>query len=164
MYTEQELTDIRAQIKKRWIVLVIPMVALLVGIIVTLVIRSGRTLDDVTAQVIVDVCSLLIAGLLIGGHGLAIKPLSCYARHLDGMLHGMTHTIEDGTFSHLDTDESLVEGVRYRGMTVQRFNEKGKPYQQLFYFDAEKPIPTFTEGQRLRVTYHDRTVVSAEAI
>lgn len=164
MYTEQELTAIKAQQKKRWIALIIPMVIAFIGIIIVLVIRGQRTIDDMTAQIIVDAFSLLIAFLLIGGWGLLIKPLHCYERHINNLLHGITHEISDGTFSHLDEDISLVDGVRYYGLTVTRLDEKEKPFEQLFYFDAEKPRPYFAVGTPLRIVYHDKAIGEIEAL
>ena len=131
---------------------------------VLLVLRSQRTLDDTTAQIIIDVLSILFAVILIGGWGLLLKPLHCYEKFLDGLLHGITHVIEDGHFAHLDQEVSQIDGVDCYSLTVTRLDEKQKPYEQLFYFDAQKPLPQLTEGQQLRITYHDRAVGQLEVI
>lgn len=164
MYREEELTAIRAQQKKRWLLVVIPEILLAIAITAILVIRSTRALDDTTAQIMVDVCSILMAVILIAGWSLFIKPLHSYEKMLHGVLHGINHVIDDCTFNHFDEEISEVEGVRYWSMTVNRIDDKQKPYEQLFYFDMEKQRPVFTEGQPLRVTYHDRTIRLVEAI
>ena len=164
MYTEQDLTDIREQQKRRWIALTVPCVVMAIAAIAVLIIRGQRILDDTTAQIIVDVLSVLIAFLLIGGYGLMIKPLHCYEKHLNGLLHGITHEIDDCTFARLDQDISLVDGVRYYALTVTRLDEKQKPYEQLFYFDAEKDRPSYAEGTRLRIVYHDRAIGAIQAV
>ena len=164
LYTEEELTAIRAQQKKRWLCLLIPVAVMLVGIVAVLIIRGQRSLDDTTAQIIVDILTILIGVAFIGGWGLFIKPLRCYERHIDGLLHGRTHVCDDGTFAHLEEDESVVDGVAYYAMTLHCLDEKQKPYERLFYYDALKPRPDFREGEALRVTYHDRFVGQVERI
>lgn len=164
MYTEQELIDIQKQQKKRWLTLLIPEAILIIAITVVFIVRTQRVLDDTTAQIILDILSIIAAAILIGGWGLLIKPLHSYEKYLQGVLFGMSHVIEDGTFAHLDTDISMVDGVACYGLTVSRVNEKQKTYEQLFYYDAQKPRPEFTEGQQLRITYHDRAIRQVEAI
>lgn len=155
MYTQQDLTAIRAQAKKRWIMLCIPSALFIVGVIVSLVVRN---------EIATDVFSLLLGVTLIAGYDLLIKPLNCYARMLDGLLNGITHEITDCTFTHLDEDVSLVEGVAYYGMTVTFIDEKNKPYDRLFYYDAQKPRISFPVGTPLRLVYHDRSLGLVEAL
>lgn len=164
MYTEQELTELRAQKKKRMLCLFIPAALIVIAMAAVLVIRSQRAMEDTQAQIIVDVLTLLLGVLFIGGWGLFIKPLSCYERHIENLLHGRTHVCEDGTFSHLEEDESMVDGVAYYAMTLHCLDEKKKPYERLFYYDALKPRPDFKEGEPLRVVYHDRFVGQVERI
>ena len=150
MYTEAELTAVRAQEKRRWITLMIPVALMLAVLVVSLVVRI---------EWLTDVATLLAGVLLIFGWDMCIKPIHKYAKYIDAMLHGITHEL-DTEFDSFSPDISLVEGVRYYALTVTEYDEKGKPYDRLFYYDAEKALPSFTKGQPIRVTYHDRSVVA----
>lgn len=148
MYTQQDLDQINAQEQKRWRLLVIPEVLLLAALVYSLVIR---------VEWLTTVLTCVMAFLFIFCYGIAIKPLRCYAKHLQNALHGRTRVTE-GTFKRLDTEESMVDGVTYRAMIVSVGNPKDEEDDRLYYYDVEKPLPDFAEGTKLRVTYHDREV------
>ena len=162
MYTEQELQAVQAQQKRRWMAVGIPSVLMLIALIVVLVIRGNGGMADTPAQITVDALTILIGVTLIAGWGLFIKPLHCYQRHIENLLHGRTHVCEDGTFCHLDEDESTVDGVSYYALTLNCLDEKQKPYERLFYYDVQKPRPDFKEGDPLRIVYHDRFIGQVE--
>lgn len=145
MYQEQELLDIRSQQKRRWLILSIPALLLLVSLVASLILRQ---------QVMTDVFTLLLGGLLIAGYDLGIKPLRCYERHLNNVLHGRIHELTC-RYSHIDEEISLVDGVSYRAMTFITYDEKHKPFERMFYFDVQKPVPELPEGAEVRVVYHD---------
>ena len=105
----------------------------------------------------------IMAFLFIFCYGIAIKPLRCYAKHLQNALHGRTRVTE-GTFKRLDTEESMVDGVAYRAMIISVGNPKDEEDDRLYYYDVEKPLPNFAEGTKLRVTYHDREVADLEVL
>lgn len=148
LYTEQDLVDVRAQQKKRWLLLALPCALLLAVIIAAVVLRL---------EVLADAATIIAGALLIAGWDLLIKPLHCYEIHINNVLHGMTHDLEC-EFAGFDPDESLVDGVRYHAMHVTCYDEKDKPYDRMFYFDTEKEQPAFEPGQRISITYHDHEV------
>ena len=59
-----------------------------------------------------------------------------------------------------------MDGVLCRTVTVidHDHDDNEKPYERIFYFDVLKPFPDLTPGQKLHVVFHDRAVVSLEAI
>lgn len=154
MYTESDLQSVLAQRKRRWIILLIPLAVLLAVLVYSLIPRI---------QWLTIATTLLGGVLLIAGYDLFIKPLSCYAVHVDNMLHGRKREIEL-PFAGLSGDISLVDGVRYYAMTASDFDEKGKPYERLFYFDAEKPFPGFEAGEMLHIVYHDKEIAEVTRI
>lgn len=155
MYTEQDLEAIRAQKKRRWWGLAVPAAICLVVVIVSVAMRQ---------QLLTDVATILLGVILIAGYDLLIKPLRCYERHLNDILHGRTHELTDCMFDHLDEEVSVVDGVSYYGMTVICEEEPGKPYDRLFYYDAQKPRPNLTKGTPLRLIYHDRELGLVEPV
>lgn len=47
-------------------------------------------------------------------------------------------------------------------MTLHSIDAKQKSYERLFYYDALKPLPSFKDGDPLRVVYHDRFIAQVE--
>lgn len=150
MYTENDLQEVLAQRKRRWIVLLLPAAVLAAVIIASLVIRAER---------LTIVATIAAGALLIAGYDLFIKPVSAYATHVNNMLHGRRREIEL-PFASLSGAVSLVDGVRCYALTVSDRDEKGKPCDRLFYYDAEKPLPDFREGDMLHIVYHDKGIAS----
>lgn len=148
MYTEQELTDIRAQQKKRWIILMIPCLVLLAIIVYSLTIR----LEWLTSA-----ATVVMGILLIFCFEMFIRPLHRYAVHLDNCLHGRTHEL-DCTYQGIDADISVVEGVKYYAMSFQQQDDNGDPFERMLYWDAEKPVPALQSGEQLHIVYHDRMI------
>lgn len=154
MYTQQDLDELLAQKKRRWLMLAIPEIAMLIGVVVSLVVRI---------EWLTTLLTCLMGALLIFCYDLLLKPLRCYEKHLRGVLEGRTRTLE-GTFKRMETEDSLVEGVSYRGMIVSAGDPKDEEDDRLFYYDLQKPLPQLTEGERVRVVYHDREIASLEVM
>jgi len=154
MYTEQELTGIQSQQKKRWVALAVPEVVLLAGLVASLMVRQERVTVIIT---------LVMGVLMIAGYDLFIKPLRCYEKHLSNVLHGRIHEVECN-YARTDEEISLVDGVAYHAMTFTTVDEKNKPYDLLFYYDAEKPLPNIPEGAKVKVTYHDHEVAALSVL
>lgn len=154
MYTQQDLDELLAQRKRRWLMLAIPEIAMLAGVVVSLVVRI---------EWLTTLLTCLMGALLIFCYDLLLKPLRCYEKHLRGVLEGRTRTLE-GTFKRMETEDSLVEGVNYRGMIVSAGDPKDEEDDRLFYYDLQKPLPQLTEGERVRVVYHDREIASLEVM
>ena len=153
-YTDADLQAIQAQQKKRWLLLGSIILVFLAGMIVSFIFR----IEWITTG-----CTIVAGALLIGGWDLLIKSLHCYEVHLRNVLKGRTRTVEL-PFNAMDEDISVVEGVRYYAMTVNDIDGKGKPYERLFYYDAEKPRPDFQTGDMLRIVFHDKEIGSIEKI
>ena len=148
IYTENDLNAIKQQKHRRWTALLIPCVILLAVMIYSFVIR----LEWLTSA-----ATILIGVLLIAGYDFAIKPLACYQRHLQNSLHGRTRECEL-PFVSLSENVDLVEGVRCRQLLCADVDGKGRPYDRLFYFDAEKEFPDVKPGTLLHIVHYDLTV------
>ncbi len=148
IYTESDYTSILAQKKKRWILLLIPIALLLVGVVVSFIFRI---------EWLTTACTILAGGALIAGYDFAIRPLRCYAKHLNDMLHGRTRECELA-FIALSEDIDVVDGVACRSFTCSDIDGKNRPYERLFYFDAQKEFPKVAEGAMLHIVHHDLMV------
>lgn len=151
MYTEQDLLSIRKQLKTRWTILGVVALLFIAAIVYSLIIR----VEALTAGL-----TIAMGAILIFTFDLALKPLHCYAALLDNLLHGRTREL-DCTYHSIDADISLVDGVKYYGMSVlQQDEDGGDPFERLLYWDAQKPIPQLNQGEKLHIVYHDRMIAS----
>jgi len=150
IYTEADYAAIHQQKNKRWLILTIPCVVLLGVLVYSLIIR----LEWLTSA-----CTVLIGAILIAGYDLAIKPLHCYEKHLKNCLHGRTRECEL-PFIKLSETVDVVDGVHYRQLLCADVDGKGRPYERLFYFDAEKEFPSVKEGDLLHIVHHDLAVAN----
>lgn len=154
MYSEQDLTDIRAQQKRRWGFLCLPLI-LLLGILVYSIFIRVEWLTTLT--------TVLLGGVLIFAYDVLLKPLRRYEYHVNNALHGRTREL-DCVYDGMSLDISVVEGVKYYSMTVMEDDDDGEPFERLFYYDIQKPLPEIAKGTPVHVVYHDREVASITAL
>lgn len=148
LYTHQDMDAITTQIRSRWLCVAAPCVLLLAGVVVSLIFR---------VEIVTTLCTILIGALLIFCWDLFLKPLCCYRKHIDGVLNGLRHEAVL-PFIAISEDVNMVDGVACHALTCQDTDAKGRPYERLFYYDAQKPLPAFQEGEMVRVIHHDLLV------
>ena len=146
LFSAQDQAAIRAQLKKRLILVLIPVLVLLGAAIYFAIQRN---------EVVTAVLTIVSLSVLIFCYDLFLKPLRCYQRHLDNVISGRRRAV-DLPFLAISDDISLVDGVPY--MTCTDLDAKGRPYDRLFYFDAEKPFPAIAPGETVRVVHHELDV------
>lgn len=150
IYTEADYSAIRQQMKKRWTILLIPIAVLLAVLVYSLIFR---------VEWLSSAATIMIGVILIAGYDFAIKPLRCYARHLDNALRGRTREC-DLPFVSLSENVDVVDGVRFRQLLFADVDAKGRPYDRLFYFDAEKEFPAAKPGDMMHIVHHDLSVTN----
>ena len=146
MYTENDLAAVQHQIRKRCLLTAVPAVILLACAAYGIIMRT---------EWLTTAASIAAGCLLIFAWDLLIKPLQRYAAHIDGVLHGRTHTV-DCTFECFDEETSEIDSVTYWSMHVVCLDDRQKPYDRLFYYDAALERPAWHKGDRLRVTYRGK--------
>lgn len=150
IYTEADYSAIVKQQRQRWLILMIPCVLLFAALVASLFLRL---------EWLTSLSTVLIGALLIAGYDLFIKPLHCYQLHLDNCLHGRTREC-DLPFIRLSENIDVVEGVRCHQLLCADLDAKGRPYERMFYFDAEKTFPEVSEGEMLHIVHHDLAVAN----
>lgn len=148
IFSSADQAAIRAQLKRRLMLVLLP-VAVLLGCAIYFATQRN--------EIVTDVLTILALSVLIFCYDLLVKPLRCYQRHLDNVVSGRRRAVEL-PFLAISSDISLVDGVNYRSLTCSDFDAKGRPYDRLFYFDAEKPFPDFKAGETIRVVHHELDV------
>ncbi len=149
IYTEQDHAAVTRQMKTRWLLLCIPLAVLLALVVYSFIIR---------VEVVTTACTILIGAVLIAGYDFLIKPLRCYQKHVHNALHGRRRECEL-PFIALSEDVNVVEGVACRALTCSDIDGKNRPYERLFYFDAQKTFPDVQPGTLLHIVNHDLQVV-----
>ncbi|MDO5328099.1 MAG: hypothetical protein Q4G00_15500 [Clostridia bacterium] len=148
MYTEQDYTEIRGQIRRRSLALGIPAVVLLAGVIVSFVFRIKWLTMGL---------SVLLGAFCIFGYGMLLYPVTAYGRHLDEVLHGRVRSTT-GAFKEMEEQAVLREGVRYYPMMISVGDMENPEDDRLFYYDANLPRPDWKVGEMLTVTAHDKAL------
>ena len=95
LYTEQDFSDIRAQLNKRLLFTAIPTVILLAAIIVSFVFR---------VKLLTMALTLILGAGLIFVYSMLIYPVYAYKRHLNNVLHGKTRTLT-GAFKEMEEEK-----------------------------------------------------------
>lgn len=154
LYTEEDLSAIRVQLKKRYTVLAVISGIFLIGTIVAFIFR----------QEILTIVSAILTGItVIFITEFFCRPLRRYARHMDWALHGRSHEA-DYVFSRVTDDASLVDGISCRDLFFLGDADKHGQRDRLFYWDTQKEIPSFSEGQEIRLKYYDKFVIGWQAL
>ena len=108
-------------------------------------------------EAVTTICTILIGVLLIFCYDLLIKPLCCYRKLLKNVLFGRVHETQL-PFISLSDDVNMVDGVACHQLICEDFDAKGRPYERLFYLDAQKTCPEFAKGEALCIVHHDLLV------
>ena len=148
MYTEKDFSDICEQLKKRWLALGIPALALLAAVIVSFVFRI---------RWLTMALSLALGAFCIFSYGMLLSPVIAYRKHLDEVLHGRVRSTT-GAFKEMETQAVMRDGVKYYPMMLSVGDMEDPEDDRLFYYDANLPRPDWKTGEMLTVTAHDKSL------
>lgn len=140
--------DIRAQLRKRLLLVSLPSLVLLAGIIVSFIFRIKALTMALT---------LVLGAGLIFSYSMLIYPVYAYKWHLNNVLHGRTRTLT-GAFKEMEEGDVIREGVHYYPMLLNVGDMQSPEDDRLFYFDANLPRPNWQAGEMLTITSHDKAV------
>ena len=155
LYSESDRAVIEKQLFRRRLAVYIPAGILFAATIVSFIPR---------VKWLTLLLGLICGIVMIFGIDYFIRPFKCYDRLILGALRGRSHDV-DSVFVSVSPDTSVVEGVRYRSITVLAEKDKhGDPFEHEYYWDIEKELPAFDKGSGIRIRYHDRTVIGWELI
>ena len=160
LYSEQTLQKIQSQLKRRLSFLAATSAVLVAAVVLTLVIDNHKTNRS---EVWTTVFALLLAFWLIFYWDLFCRPIRMYAKHLDQALHGRSHEAR-AEFSHIDEEESVVDGVTYRSLIFLGDPDKHGSRDRLLYWDTQLPLPGLTPGDQVRFRYFDRFLIGYEIL
>lgn len=153
MYDLTDYAENKRQLRTRLFALGAPAAALLAATIVSFCLRWPQA-------VTMALCILLFS-LCVFGHGMLLRPILAYGKHLRHALDGRTRTT-CGAYMGMEQSAVSREGVMVFPMTLNVGEKDKDEDDRLFYFDANLPRPVWAQGERLRVTSYDKMVTAWE--
>ena len=152
LYSEKDIQQISAQLKKRYILMGCVMAVFLAVFIVSMIIR---------VEWLSMVSLILFCATAVFVTEMFCVPLHRYKKLITSALTGRTHT-ETMEYEKTEEDPSVVDGVLCRGMIFLGAPDKHGTREQRFYWDAELPLPAFTPGNRVTLKYPGRNIIGYE--
>ena len=131
LYSDKDLQQISAQVKKRYVVLGVILAVILGLFIYSLIIRK---------EWMSIVLFALIGFIAVFVIDLFCLPLQRYKKLVLSALSGRTHT-ESLVYDHAESEPSLVDGVPCLGLIFLGEPDKHGTREQRFYWDREIPLP-----------------------
>lgn len=163
IYSEAEITELSARIKRRGIltcVLASPFLAAFIYFFVMhlqITIKEPGPIPDDTLKILAIASCILFAFVLIFGFSFFVNPLKAYRKHIRNSLHGRSHDMTY-TFKCTEPEESLIDHVNFRSVVFDGEPDRHGVTAHMFYWDALKEIPDFSEGETVTIRYYDRFI------
>lgn len=149
LYSEKDLQEISAQLKKRYILLGCGLAVFLALFIFSMVIR----MEWLSMVSVFLFCSLAVFVI-----EMFCLPLHRYKKLITAALTGRTH-IETLEYKETEAETSVVDGVTCLGVIFLGAPDKHGTREQRFYWDKEIPLPAFTAGDQVTLKYTGRNII-----
>lgn len=161
MYSEKDLKEMNALVKKRWLVTLLPTCIVLAVAIVIFV--YGQLNRNDYLWMLTSFLTLLSGGYFLFFFGNYMRPALIYRKNLRYLLNGRKR-VTTGIFKEISEDVSDHDGMAVYAMLLN-VGEKNNPEDdRLFYYDAYKSLPAMPIGTRVTVESNDRLVSSMEPV
>ena len=149
LYSPEILSGIGRQLKKRWIILAIVVVPLLIVFIFSMIQRIKW----------LSMASVVLAGAFaIFWIELFCVPKIRYRSLVRTALSGRHH-VQTMEFSRVDPDPCLVDGVSCYSLIFLGEPDRHGSRERLFYLDRSLPLPELVPGRNYDVRYSGRTII-----
>ena len=149
LYSEKDLQEISAQLKKRYILLGCGLAVFLALFIFSMVIR----MEWLSMVSVFLFCSLAVFVI-----EMFCLPLHRYKKLITAALTGRTH-IETLEYKETEAETSVVDGVTCLGVIFLGAPDKHGTREQRFYWDKEIPLPAFNPGDQVTLKYTGRNII-----
>ena len=154
MYHESDYETIKAQIKRRSLLMLSVCFLLLIPAVIGIIAHFNRN-ESLTWMTYLFL--LMMGVFILFADGLFVSPLRAYKRHLNNVLHGLTATLH-GRFKTLDKTVCIRDNVAFYPLIINVGDMHNEEDDRLFYFDILKPFPPLSEGEAVVVISHDKGV------
>lgn len=151
-YSEQDLRDNAAQMRRVLWQTGIPSLALLAALIATLVARM---------QWLTVLITVLWGGLILLLWEMKISPVRAYRKHLNGVFTGLRRSAE-GRVVSLSEEAAYQDGVLFDNLIINNDPKMNPEGERLFYVDRCKQRPPLVPGDFVRVTANGKYMTAWE--
>lgn len=159
MYTQEDFDQIKAMLKKRWLIAACPAAMIVLAGIVLFVL--GRIERSGSMWMLTAALTIIGGGYFLFLYGVYVRPARVYRTHVDYMLNGRMR-VTTGLFKSFSEEISDREGMECHAMLIN-VGEKDDPEDdRLFYYDALKNRPEMPFGTLITVRSNDKMVSSIE--
>ena len=152
LYSEKDFQQVSAQLKKRFLLLGL-VLAVLLALFIFSVINRTEWLSMITF--------FLFFAVLVFVIELFCMPLFRYRKLILSALTGRTHT-ETLVYDHEEAETSLVDGVVCKGLIFLGEPDKHGTREQRYYWDNERPLPSFASGSQVTLKYTGKNIIGYE--
>lgn len=159
LYTQAELDAIRAKLKRRIAVAVVPAVVILAAAVGVFV--WGRMQRSDTLWMLTAALTVLGGGYFLFLFGVYVRPAWVYRTHVNYMLHGRMRTTT-GVLKSISPNLSDHDGLECHALMLNIGDRDDPEDDRLFYYDALKPALTYPLGMRVTVLSNDKLISSIE--
>lgn len=153
MYTARDIEDTNRQLKKRATLLLAPVLPVLLALALSFIAR---------VQWLSMALLSLMAAILIAGLHLFILPVMKYREFLRNAVHGKTRQ-DELVFQSVETSPVMREGVKVYPLMMLAEHAKEGMEERQYYYDANLPLPSWRQGERLLLISHERLVTAWES-
>lgn len=141
MYSEQDVLRVNAEKRKRlWCAFLVLGLSVLV-MIIGLIIRN---------EILSTYVAALIACLFYAVLELYVMPWVRYGRYMKDIDQGLSRHTDASFVSVLDQPRDN-NGVLFYDFVVRVQGEGEDEGERLFYYDADKALPSFSQGEKLHI-------------
>lgn len=151
-YTQQDLQDNGAQMRRVFWTIGIPTLAMLAALAVSLVLR---------AEWLTILITVVWGAVLIFLWDMKIAPVLSYRRHLNAVLGGLRRNAE-GTVVSFSEDNAFKDGVSFWTLLINTDPKMDPKGERLFYVDCCKQRPALEQGDAVRITSNGNYVTAWE--
>lgn len=161
MYSQKDLDNVNAMLKKRWLAAAVPAgAALAVGIAVFV---YGNAIRSDKLWMVTLALTILGGGYFLFLLGTWIKPALIYRKHVNFMLNGRKRVTE-GILTEIASETTDRDGLECYAMNIN-VGKIGDPEDdRLLYWDVYKERPDQLIGRRVSAESNDKSVSSIREV
>ena len=155
MYTEADHNDVRAQLKKRWLVAALPSALLFLVAVAVFAVCQTRRQD--WGWIFACAATIVSGAYLLFLYGVYVRPMRLYSRHIGYMLTGHQRETK-GVLAEVSDRPVDKDGLDWYAVTVN-VGEKGDPEDdRLLYYDALKGKLEIPLGTQVVALSNDKMI------
>ncbi|GHU76789.1 hypothetical protein AGMMS49992_23090 [Clostridia bacterium] len=155
VYTAADERSLSAQLRRSWIAAGVFAAVTVGALIPTIALRIQWATMLVT---------VVLGGLGIFLWGMKITPPLAYLKHLREIHSGLSRTVEGRLVQVEDGQPTFREGIDCYAFVINVGTDPLRPDdpqdERLLYWDAQKPMPQWSVGDRVAITAHGNDVIA----